>query len=65
MSNFEGFDLLYKIGGLRDFQLYTLGMIDFKPLRKFNGCNFHIFFTVFDVINFSKKIFDLAKCPFL
>ena len=41
----------------------TLGIIDFRPLRKFNGCNFHIFFTVFDAINFGKKIFDLAKCP--
>ena len=44
--------------------LTTLGKIDFKPLKKFNGYNFYIFFTVFDTINFGKKNFDLAKCPF-
>ena len=43
--------------------LSTLGIIDFRPLKKFNGCNFHIFFTVFDAINFGKKSFDLAKYP--
>ena len=43
--------------------VYTLGMIDFRSLKKFNGCNFHIFITVFDALNCGKKIFDLAKCP--
>ena len=42
----------------------TLGKIDFKPLDKFNGYDFYIFITVFDAINFGKKIFDVAKCPF-
>ena len=43
----------------------TFGIVDFRPLKKFNVCNFHIFFTVFDAINFVEKIFDLAKCPLL
>ena len=43
--------------------LITLGKIDFRPLRKFNGANFYILFVFFseEPIFIEKK--DLAKCP--
>jgi hypothetical protein len=44
--------------------LFTLGKTDFKPLRKFNGANFYIYFAFLSEEPKIIEKIDLAKCPF-
>ena len=45
-------------------KLSTLGKIDFRPLRKFNGANFYICFAFLSEEPKIIEKIDLAKCPF-